>query len=125
MPPLDAATESAAVVLRFIRTSNSESRRGRPVEGKVCTPRVNPAPPIEMKITRILAYRVELPLHETTYRWSGGKSVTVFDSTIVGVETDTGLVGYGKVCPLGRFYLPAYANGVRAGLRELGPHLLG
>jgi cis-L-3-hydroxyproline dehydratase len=78
-----------------------------------------------MKITRILAYRVELPLHETTYKWSGGKSVTVFDSTIVCVETDTGLVGHGEVCPLGPFYLPAYAEGVRAGLRELGPHLLG
>ncbi len=78
-----------------------------------------------MKITRIFAHRVELPLHETTYKWSGGKSVTVFDSTIVGVETDTGLIGYGEVCPLGPFYLPAYAEGVRAGLRELGPHLLG
>jgi L-alanine-DL-glutamate epimerase-like enolase superfamily enzyme len=78
-----------------------------------------------MKITRLLAYRVELPLRETTYRWSGGKSVTVFDSTIVAVETDSGLVGYGEVCPLGPFYLPAYANGVRAGLRELRPHLLG
>ncbi len=78
-----------------------------------------------MKITRILAYRVELPLHETTYKWSGGKSITVFDSTIVGVETDAGLTGYGEVCPLGPFYLPAYAEGVRAGLRELGPHLLG
>ena len=78
-----------------------------------------------MKITRIIAHRVELPLHETTYKWSGGKSVTVFDSTIVGVETDTGLTGYGEVCPLGPFYLPAYAEGVRAGLRELGPHLLG
>jgi len=78
-----------------------------------------------MKITRLFAHRVELPLHETTYKWSGGKSVTVFDSTIVGVETDTGLVGYGEVCPLGPFYLPAYAEGVRAGLRELGPQLLG
>ena len=78
-----------------------------------------------MKIRRILAHRVELPLHETTYNWSGGKSVTVFDSTIVGVETDTGHVGYGEVCPLGPFYLPAYAEGVRAGLRELGPHLIG
>src|SRR5216117_353613 len=78
-----------------------------------------------MKITRIFAHRVELPLHETTYKWSGGKSVTVFDSTIVGVETDTGLIGYGEVCPLGPFYLPAYAEGVRAGLRELGPYLLG
>jgi L-alanine-DL-glutamate epimerase-like enolase superfamily enzyme len=78
-----------------------------------------------MKIARILAYRVELPLHETTYAWSGGKSVCVFDSTIVCVETDAGLAGYGEVCPLGPFYLPAYADGVRAGLRELGPHLLG
>jgi L-alanine-DL-glutamate epimerase-like enolase superfamily enzyme len=78
-----------------------------------------------MKITRILAYRVELPLHETTYKWSGGKSVTVFDSTIVAVETDEGIVGYGEVCPLGPFYLPAYAAGVRAGIKELGPHLIG
>jgi len=78
-----------------------------------------------MKIARILAYRVELPLHETSYKWSGGKSVTVFDSTIVRVETDEGLVGHGEVCPLGPFYLPAYADGVRAGIRELGPHLLG
>ncbi|MEY2725218.1 MAG: hypothetical protein RLZZ458_1085 [Planctomycetota bacterium] len=78
-----------------------------------------------MKITRIFAHRVELPLHEGSYKWSGGKSVTVFDSTIIGVETDSGLTGYGEVCPLGPFYLPAYAEGVRAGLRELGPHLLG
>jgi len=78
-----------------------------------------------MKISRIFAHRVELPLVEGSYKWSGGKSVSVFDSTIVGVETDDGLVGYGEVCPLGPFYLPAYAEGVRAGLRELGPHLLG
>jgi L-alanine-DL-glutamate epimerase-like enolase superfamily enzyme len=78
-----------------------------------------------VKIIRILAYRVELPLHEGSYKWSGGKSVSVFDSTIVGVETDTGLIGYGEVCPLGPFYLPAYAEGVRTGLREVGPHLIG
>ena len=79
----------------------------------------------DVRIRRILAYRVDLPLHETTYKWSGGKSVTIFDSTIVRVETDEGLVGHGEVCPLGPFYLPAYADGVRAGLRELGPHLIG
>lgn len=78
-----------------------------------------------MKIARIFAHRVELPLHEGSYKWSGGKSVSVFDSTVVGVETDTGHVGYGEVCPLGPFYLPAYAEGVRAGLRELAPHLIG
>ena len=78
-----------------------------------------------MKISRIFAHQVGLPLVEGSYKWSGGKSVSVFDSTMVGVETDDGLVGYGEVCPLGPFYLPAYAEGVRAGLRELGPHLIG
>ena len=53
-----------------------------------------------MKIARIFAYRVELPLKEGSYKWSGGKSVNVFDSTIIGVETECGLIGYGEVCPL-------------------------
>src|SRR5271163_119549 len=78
-----------------------------------------------MKIKRIRAYQVDLPLHEGSYKWSGGKSVSVFDSTVVQVETDAGVTGWGEVCPLGPFYLPAYANGVRAGIAELGPHLLG
>lgn len=78
-----------------------------------------------MQIKRVFAHRVELPLYEGSYKWSGGKSVNVFDSTIVGVETACGLVGFGEVCPLGPFYLPAYAEGVRAGLRELAPHLIG
>jgi L-alanine-DL-glutamate epimerase-like enolase superfamily enzyme len=78
-----------------------------------------------MKINRIRAYRAELPLHEGSYNWSGGKSVSVFDSTMVEVQTDAGLTGWGEVCPLGPFYLPAYAAGVRAGIRELGPSLIG
>src|ERR1041384_7647983 len=78
-----------------------------------------------MKISRIRAYRVELPLHEGSYKWSGGKSVSVFDSTVIEVQTDAGLTGWGEGCPLGPFSLPAYAGGVRAGVRELGPHLLG
>jgi L-alanine-DL-glutamate epimerase-like enolase superfamily enzyme len=78
-----------------------------------------------MRIRRILAYQVDLPLHEGSYKWSGGKFVSVFDSTVVQIDTDEGLVGYGEVCPLGPYYLPAYAEGVRTGLRELGPHLLG
>ncbi len=78
-----------------------------------------------MKIKRIRAFQVDLPLHEGTYNWSGGKSVQVFDSTVIEIETDTGLVGYGEVCPLGPFYLPAYAEGVRAGVAELGPQLIG
>ncbi len=78
-----------------------------------------------MKITRLLAFQVDLPLREGSYNWAGGKSVQVFDSTIVCIETDEGLIGHGEVCPLGPAYLPAYAQGVRAGLRQLGPHLIG
>src|SRR5260370_25980544 len=78
-----------------------------------------------MMIKRICAYRVDIPVRECSYKWSGGKSVSVFDSTVVQIDTDAGLTGFGEVCPLGPFYLPAYARGVRAGLAELGPHLLG
>lgn len=78
-----------------------------------------------MGIQAIRAYQVDLPLHEGSYKWSGGKSVSVFDSTVVEVETTEGVTGWGEVCPLGPFYLPAYAAGVRAGLMELGPHILG
>ncbi|MFO0969894.1 MAG: cis-3-hydroxy-L-proline dehydratase [Gemmataceae bacterium] len=78
-----------------------------------------------MRITRISAHRALLPLKEGVYKWSGGKSVSVFDSTVVRVHTDAGVTGCGEVCPLGPYYLPAYANGVRAGIAELAPHLIG
>ena len=78
-----------------------------------------------MKITRISVFQVDLPLHEGSYKWSGGKSVEVFDSTVVRIETDAGVQGHGEVCPLGPFYLPSYARGVRAGLEELAPQLIG
>ncbi len=78
-----------------------------------------------MKICSINAYQVDLPLYEGSYNWSGGKSVSVFDSTVVSVETDAGITGYGEVCPLGPFYLPAYAKGTRTGIAELAPHLIG
>lgn len=78
-----------------------------------------------MKITGIRAWRVLLPLHEGRYSWSNDNSVDVFDSTVVAVDTDAGLTGWGEVCPLGPAYLPAYANGARAGIAEIGPTLLG
>ena len=78
-----------------------------------------------MKITNILVYQVDLPLHEGNYSWSEGKSVDVFDTTVVQIETDAGITGFGEVCPLGPVYLPAYAAGARAGIAELAPSLIG
>ena len=78
-----------------------------------------------MKITRILAYRVELP--STKGATSGpaasrSRCSTARSSPSRPIE---GITGYGEVCPLGPFYLPAYAQGARTGIAELGPHLLG
>ena len=78
-----------------------------------------------MRITEINVYQVDLPLHEGSYKWSGGRSVEVFDSTVVELQTDTGISGVGEVCPLGPAYLPAYAAGARTGIGELAPHLIG
>lgn len=78
-----------------------------------------------MKISKISIFQVDLPLYEGSYNWSGNKSVQVFDSTVVQVETDEGIIGYGEVCPLGPVYLPAYAEGARAGIQVLAPALLG
>ncbi len=80
---------------------------------------------MSIEIRRIAVYQVDLPLHEGRYAWSGGKSVDVFDSTIVRVETDSGVIGHGEVCPLGPAYLPAYAAGARTGIAELAPGLIG
>ena len=78
-----------------------------------------------MKLTGISVFQVDLPLHEGAYHWSGGKSVAVFDSTIVRLDTDAGVSGFGEVCPLGPVYLPSYAEGARAGIEEIAPSLLG
>ena len=78
-----------------------------------------------MRITGIDVYQVDLPLHEGNYNWSGGKSVTVFDSTVVRVRTDSGVEGFGEITPLGPVYLPSYAAGARAGIAELSPALIG
>ncbi len=76
-----------------------------------------------MKITAVKAWQVDLPLKEGRYSWSNGNFVDVFDSTVLGIETDEGVAGYAECCPLGSAYLPSYALGVRAGLAELAPHL--
>jgi L-alanine-DL-glutamate epimerase-like enolase superfamily enzyme len=78
-----------------------------------------------MKITAIRAYQVDLPLKEGRYSWSNGNYVEVFDATVVAVETDQGITGWGECCPLGSAYLPAYALGVRSGLAEIAPKVIG
>jgi len=79
-----------------------------------------------MEITEVAVHRVELPLVEGSYKWAMGKEVRVFDCTLVRIGTNRqGIEGVGEVTPLGPFYLPAFAEGARTGIRMLAHHLLG
>ncbi len=78
-----------------------------------------------MKITGITVYQTGLPLKEGRYAWSNDNAVEVFDATVVAVHTDQGITGHGECTPLGSAYLPAYGPGVRTGIQEIGPRLLG
>ena len=78
-----------------------------------------------MRIREIRVFAVELPLLEGRYAWADGRMVERFDSTLVAVASDDGLVGWGEVCPLGPAYLPAYAEGARTGIARVAPALLG
>jgi L-alanine-DL-glutamate epimerase-like enolase superfamily enzyme len=78
-----------------------------------------------MKIRRIAIHQIDLPLRDGPYAWSGGNQVEVFDSTVVAVDTDDGLRGWGEVCPLGAAYLPSFPAGARAAIAELAPQLIG
>ncbi len=76
-----------------------------------------------MKIKRITAWEVPLTSYETYYM-AGGKICDTTMSVILRIDTDSGLSGWGEVCPIPH-YLPAYAKGVVPALEELAPVLIG
>ncbi|MDJ0779583.1 MAG: mandelate racemase/muconate lactonizing enzyme family protein [Gammaproteobacteria bacterium] len=77
-----------------------------------------------MKLVGAAIYAQYQPFRDGPYRCRG-QSEEGFESTILRLETDTGLVGWGEFAPLGSFYSEAFASGARAGLAELLPGLLG
>ncbi len=78
-----------------------------------------------MKITRVEVYQVDLPYAHGSYRLSRGRTYESFDATLVRLTTDAGLQGWGESTPFGATYIAAHALGVRAGIAELAPHVLG
>ena len=78
-----------------------------------------------MKLAAISVYQVDLPFDRGPYRLSAGRTWTGMDNTVVRFDTDCGIVGWGESCPFGPNYLEAFAEGVRAGIRELSPILVG
>lgn len=76
-----------------------------------------------MKLTRISLWQVPLTSHETYYM-ADGKTCDTVESVVLRLDTDTGLSGWGEVCPIPH-YLPAYARGVAPAIEEMAPVLLG
>ena len=76
-----------------------------------------------MKIKRLMLWHVPLTSH-TPYYMAAGKTCDTVETVAVCVETDTGVAGWGEVCPIPH-YLPAYARGVAPALQELAPVLIG
>ena len=79
----------------------------------------------DTEVQRIDVFGYELTYAHGDYVMSGGRVVNRLPSTVVRITTRGGLQGYGETCPLGATYLPAFAEGARAALRELAPALLG
>lgn len=78
-----------------------------------------------MKISTITVFKVDLPL-EFPYWLSGGRlKFEALDATIVKLETDAGLIGWGEGTPWGHTYVPAHGPGIRAGIETMAPFVLG
>lgn len=78
-----------------------------------------------MKIVGITVHQLELPLHKPYWLSGGRLKFERLDTTIIRVDTDQGIHGWGESCPWGSTYLPAFGKGVRAGIEELAPSVLG
>ena len=78
-----------------------------------------------MRITRISVYQVDLPVRGGEFWQSSGRVWRNLDTTVVRIDTDEGITGWGETCPFGPNYVPAFAEGARAGMEVLAPHLLG
>ncbi|SLN23070.1 4-hydroxyproline betaine 2-epimerase [Falsiruegeria litorea R37] len=76
-----------------------------------------------MKLTRISLWHVPLTSH-TAYYMADGKTCDTVETVVVALEADSGLTGWGEVCPIPH-YLPAYACGVAPAVQEMAPVLLG
>ncbi|MEM8878070.1 MAG: enolase C-terminal domain-like protein [Pseudomonadota bacterium] len=78
-----------------------------------------------MKISSITVYQVDLPL-EHPYWLSGGRlKFEVLDATLVRIDTDEGVTGWGEGTPWGHTYVPAHGPGIRAGIETIAPFVLG
>jgi len=78
-----------------------------------------------MKIKKIEVFQKTYTMAAGKFVISGGKVATAQDSTIVRIEADNGLVGWGEQCVFSPGYLIAHGEGARAALNLLAPAVIG
>jgi len=78
---------------------------------------------VSPKITGLTLWHVPLSSH-AVYYMAEGKTCDTVTTSVLRITTDTGLEGWGEVCPIPH-YLPAYAGGIAPALEELAPVLIG
>ena len=78
-----------------------------------------------MKITRMTVFHVGLPLAHPYWLSGGRLKFEVLDASLVKVETDAGITGWGEGTPWGHTYVPAHGPGIRAGIKTMAPFIMG
>ena len=84
-----------------------------------------PTPRTVIHIHTIRVFSYDLSYRFGTYVMSGGRAAATQTAHVVAITTDTGITGWGEIATFGGTYLPAFAGGVREGLLEVAPVLLG
>jgi L-alanine-DL-glutamate epimerase-like enolase superfamily enzyme len=77
-----------------------------------------------MKIRRVKLYDISVPFGDAAYTMGKRKSISSITGSVVSMETDEGITGWGEMVPWGSTYLLEFAEGVRAGLALLSPKLI-
>jgi cis-L-3-hydroxyproline dehydratase len=79
-----------------------------------------------MRIVKITAYQFDAPVVEAeNARISGGREYSGITTTVVQLDTDQGITGWGESAPYGPNYLPYIAGAILPGLDIVAPSLLG
>ena len=77
-----------------------------------------------VQITRVRAFRQLQPFRRGNYAM-GHVGSSQFDSTIVVLDTDEDVIGYGEMAVINAAYGEQFAAGARAGVADLAPLLVG
>ncbi|KAJ4256034.1 hypothetical protein NW762_009108 [Fusarium torreyae] len=79
----------------------------------------------ELKIKRIDVFQLDMPYSGGIYYLSGGREYPSFEGNFVRITTEDGLEGWDESTPFGSDFIASRALGVRAGIAEIAPKLIG